>query len=120
MSNIGKELAAREIAKALSKLSVDELKKIAETLDVDISDALEGEYFTKADLGDEDESLTSLAKRIGNHPLIDAAKKLDAITKRLDATDAQIVELSATIAKNLDEIKAVNAKHAAAYVMRPQ
>ena len=92
--HIGKELAAREIAKALSKLSIDELKKVALKYDVDISDALEGEYFTKTMLADETESLTAIAKRIGSHPLIDAAKKLEALAKRADAQDAAIADLA--------------------------
>jgi hypothetical protein len=91
--HIGKELAAREIAKALSKLSIDELKKVALKYAVDISDALEGEYFTKTMLADEDDSLTAIAKRTGSHALIDAAKKLDALTKRADEQDAAIADL---------------------------
>ena len=51
--NIGKELAAREIAKALEKLSIDELRKLAERYGVDIDEALEGEPLLKADLSDE-------------------------------------------------------------------
>jgi hypothetical protein len=87
--HIGKELAAREIAKALSKLSLEELKKVAAKYEVDITEALDGEYFTKADRAgdDEAENLTDLAKRIGNHPVIEAAKKLDALSTRLDAMD---------------------------------
>jgi hypothetical protein len=80
--HVGKELAAREIAKALSKLSIDELKKVALKYDVDITEALEGEYFTKTMLADETESLTALAKRTDNSAMIDAAKKLDALMKR--------------------------------------
>jgi hypothetical protein len=104
--HISKELAAAEIAKALSKLSIDDLKKIAEKYDVDISEALEGEYFTKADLADGGESLTDLAKRIGDHPLIDAAKKLDALTKRMNSSDAAMEMRFGSVVASADLTKA--------------
>jgi sugar phosphate isomerase/epimerase len=107
-NHIGKELAAREIAKALAKLSIDELKKVAARYDVDISDALEGDYFTKADLSDEDESLTDLAKRIGSHPVIDAANKLDALAKRMDAQDAALADLKGGMFADLEKMAAGN------------
>jgi len=106
--HISKELAAREIAKALSKLSIDELKKIAAKYDVDITDALEGEYFTKADLVDEGESLTAIANRIGSHPLIDAAYKIETLTKRLDAMDASLADLKSGMFADLEKMAANN------------
>jgi hypothetical protein len=87
--HIGKEMAAREIAKVLSKLSIDELKKVAAQYDVDITDALEGEVLRKTTLADETESLTDLAKRSGSQTMISVAKKLDALSKRIDAQDAE-------------------------------
>jgi hypothetical protein len=107
-------MAAREIAKALALLSTDELRKIAAEYDVDITDALEGEYFTKADLADEDESLTDLAKRIGSHALIDAAKKLDALAKRADEQDAFMKRANAM----LDEVEALNKRGAVPFGYR--
>ena len=92
--HIGKELAAREIAKALSKLSIDELRKVALKYDVDITYALEGEFFTKTMLADEDESLIALAKRSGNPAMIDAAKRLDALMKRADEQDAAFAKMA--------------------------
>jgi uncharacterized protein YyaL (SSP411 family) len=99
IDHIGKEMAAREIAKDFSKLSVDELRKIAAEYDVSIEDALDGEYFTKANLGDETESLTDLAKSSGNSAMIDVAKKLDALSNRMDAQDAERAELLAKFDK---------------------
>jgi len=95
--HITKELAAAEIAKAIAQLPLDEIKKIAEKYDVDITDALEGEPLLKADLVDEDESLIALAKRIGDHRLIDAAKKLEALSKRMDAVEDRLGASGATL-----------------------
>jgi hypothetical protein len=92
IDHIGKEMAAREIAKALSKLSIDELRKVAAQYDVDIDDALEGEVLRKTMLADETESQADLAKRTGSKTMISVAKKLDALMKRADGQDAERAE----------------------------
>ncbi len=111
--HIAKELASREIAKALSKLSIDELRKLAAKYDVDISGALDGEYFQKADLVDDDESLVALAKRIGNHTLIDQAQKIEALAKRIDDLKGQL-SYDPTPANNLRKLIESNAAEVAA------
>jgi hypothetical protein len=89
VSNMRKELAIRELAKALEKMDLAEIEALAKRYDVDIEDALGGEFFTKANLGDEADSLTDLARRTGSKTMISVAKKLDALAKRMDEQDAE-------------------------------
>jgi hypothetical protein len=88
VTDMRKSLAIRELAKALEKMDLAEIEALAKRYSVDIEDALDGEFFTKANLGDEAESLTDLAKRSGSKTMISVAKKLDALSERIDAQDA--------------------------------
>jgi hypothetical protein len=98
-----KSLAVRELAKALEMMDLSEIEALAKRYGVDITSALDGEYFTKAD-----ESLPAIARRIGSHPLIDAANKLDALTKRADAQDDFIKRAFAMF----DEVADLNKRRA--------
>jgi tRNA G10 N-methylase Trm11 len=102
-----KSLAVRELAKALEKMDLSEIEALAKRYDVDISAALEGKYFTKTMLADETESLTAIAKRIGSHSLIDAAKKLEALAKRMDDQAAAMADLNGLFA-GLEKMAAGN------------
>jgi hypothetical protein len=113
-AHIGKELAAREIAKALSKLSIDELRKIAAQYGVDIEDELEDEYFTKTMLA-EDDSLAGLAERTGHPAAINMARKLDELLARANDQDAGLAKIAGDRSKNggaLDKMEAFNARKA--------